>query len=87
MIISGAYGRDYKAKKALLADWLEGRDFLMRDLGPHGGGYVNRVDLEAMAKDNAPMREAIRARYARDRSVCILEAIWTDGQITGWRVK
>ena len=88
MIISGAYGRDYTSKKALLADWLAGRDFLMRDLGPHGGRYVNKTDLEAMARAKSPMREPIRARYKRDTMVCVIVAKFSaDGQVAGWLVK
>ena len=40
-----AYGRDYKSKKAVLADWEAGKDFLIQD--PFLSGYVNKQDKPA----------------------------------------
>lgn len=43
-----AYGRDYKSKAAAVADWNEGKDFLVQDIGAgsDNGRYVSKRDLE-----------------------------------------
>lgn len=38
-----AYGRDYKSKKEVLADWESGKDFRME--GMYGSGYVSKDGL------------------------------------------
>ena len=39
-----AYGRDYKTKKAVQADWDANKDFLA--VGVTGGGMTNKQDCE-----------------------------------------
>jgi hypothetical protein len=42
-----AYGRDYRSKAAVLADWNAGNDFKIEDVSsPHDGRYVNKADTE-----------------------------------------
>lgn len=50
-----AYGRDYKSKKEVLADWNAGKDFLIQDL--MRSGYVNIKDK--------PADMVLNVRYAR----------------------
>jgi hypothetical protein len=50
-----AYGRDYKSKKEVLADWNAGKDFLIQDM--RHSGYVN--------KNDAPKGATINIRYKR----------------------
>lgn len=44
--VSPAYGRDYRSKAAVLADWREGKDFVIESFGPDMGRYINRADAE-----------------------------------------
>jgi len=42
-----AYGRDYKSKKALMADFDANKDFLIADIScPDDGRYVNKEQLK-----------------------------------------
>jgi len=44
-----AYGRDYKSKKAVLADWEANKDFLIQDISsPHDGRYINKQDAASL---------------------------------------
>lgn len=44
-----AYGRDYKSKKAVQADWDAGKDFLIQDISsPHDGRYINKEDAASL---------------------------------------
>ena len=56
-----AYGRDYRSKKACLADFHSGKDFLAVGIG--GSGYVNSKDL--------PSGEEVRIRYQRQTQVLL----------------
>ena len=60
MIVSGAYGRDYKSAKAAKADWAADKDFVIRDYGPDCGRYVNRQDYPT---------GSVTIRYSADRKV------------------
>lgn len=42
--LTGAYGKDYKSKKELLADWNAGKDFTLNTY--NGQGYVSRREAE-----------------------------------------
>lgn len=45
-----AYGRDYKSKKELLADWNAGKDFRICDISSASdGAYVNKEELSKLA--------------------------------------
>lgn len=57
--VSGAYGRDYKSKVAMLADWEAGKDFICHP----SGQYCSTRDFGPGAK--------IRMRYKKLREVFI----------------
>jgi len=57
-----AYGRDYKSAKAVLADWVAGKDFLVQDY--QSSGYVNINDL--------PTGTVLNVRYNRLTKVCVI---------------
>lgn len=44
-----AYGRDYKSKAALLADWEAGKDFLASGIPVHG--YTSIRDTDQFKED------------------------------------
>ena len=58
-----AYDRDYTSKKALLADWEAGKDFLTQGIG--AGGYVN--------KDDKPDDVQLNVRYRNQTQVCVIK--------------
>jgi hypothetical protein len=58
-----AYGRDYKSKKEVLADWRAGKDFLVQDL-VHSG-YININDK--------PSDVTLQIRYKRLTMVCVVK--------------
>lgn len=66
--VSGAYGRDYKSRAGILADWNAGKDFTIRTLGHRS--YINRQDAAGMG--------SITVRYQRDRKVTVIR-IGADG--------
>jgi hypothetical protein len=63
MVISGAYGRDYKSKVAVEADFLADKDFVVRS---EGRGYTNRADLLKLGVLE------VNVRYAQDRKICVV---------------
>lgn len=47
LTLTPAYGRDYKSKAKLMADWEAGKDFLVTDMhSPDNGRYLNLPDLK-----------------------------------------
>jgi hypothetical protein len=60
---SGAYGRDYKSKKAVMDDWNAYKDFQMRGMR---GGYINRQDADQGGVE-------VTVRYKNDRSVMVIK--------------
>jgi hypothetical protein len=63
MILTPAYGRDYKSKKALLADFDAGKDFVTN---PYNGPsqYVNKVQIEKGTQ--------IQFRYNKLQSIAVV---------------
>lgn len=61
LTVSGAYGRDYKSVKAVKADWLAGKDFIIRTFGPDNGRYINIADAKGLS---------IMVRFQRDTKIC-----------------
>lgn len=58
-----AYGRDYKSKKAVQADFDADKDFMICDISSADDGrYVNRQDLKP--------GDRLNVRYNGKRSVC-----------------
>lgn len=47
-----AYGRDYKSKSALVADWESGKDFLAAGIKPGTSGYTSIRDTTAFKEDH-----------------------------------
>lgn len=45
LVISPAYGRDYKSAKDAISDFVVGKDFKMESIG-HGGMYCSIRDFE-----------------------------------------
>lgn len=61
-----AYGRDYKSKKEVLADWSADKDFLIADFShPYDGKPMNRQDAETDMKG-----ATINIRYKQQRNIC-----------------
>lgn len=66
MTLTPAYGRDYKSKAAVVADFKAGKDFIIADfMHPDSGRYVNRADLQGSARQ-------VNIRYNRLRSVAVV---------------
>ena len=64
MTISGAYGKDYKNAKDAKADFLAGKDFVIRSIVHGAGMYVSKRDL--------PAGTMVTIRYDKDRkAVCV----------------
>ena len=54
LTVTPAYGRDYKSKKAALADWNSGLDFVVQDYKLHG--YINNADAKRVDVDQIHIR-------------------------------
>lgn len=62
-----AYGRDYKSKAAVEADFNADKDFLIQDISsPHDGRYVNRRDLVGSGV-------TVNIRYKKLASVAVIK--------------
>ena len=47
IVVSPAYGRDYKSKKDVIQAWNEGKDFIIESqLHTGGGTYISKDDLQ-----------------------------------------
>jgi hypothetical protein len=64
LILSPAYGRDYKSKKAVVADLEANKDFTIESFGPDCGRYINAEQLMPGQK--------VQIRYARLRKVVVI---------------
>lgn len=60
-----AYGRDYKSKKELLADFAANKDFLLQTY--NGQTYVNKGDIEKTGE------KEVMVRYAKCTKVTVLK--------------
>ena len=63
--LTPAYGRDYTSKKAVLADWNAGKDFVISTYGPDDGRYIN--------KEDAPKGATLNIRYKRMTQICVIK--------------
>lgn len=64
-----AYGRDYKSRKALMADWAGGKDFL-------GFSMIQRFSGYFSIRDTAELRKRfshVEFRYDKGRKVFLLK--------------
>jgi hypothetical protein len=69
LIVGPAYGRDYKSKKAVLADWNAGKDFVILSAdSPNMGGYANKEDIDRMGGV-----QWVNIRYDNNRKVLPLK--------------
>lgn len=63
-----AYGRDYKSRKAVLADWEAGKDFLIQDISsPHDGRYINKEDAASLKGTT------FNIRYKNFTQICVVK--------------
>ena len=62
------YGRDYKSKKAVLADWDANLDFKISDFGPNDGRATNKSDLASYAPG-----ATVTVRYDRSLKVMVIK--------------
>jgi hypothetical protein len=58
MTLVPAYGRDYKSKAAVVADWEAGKDFMIASIGPDSGRYCS-------IRDSAQLPATVTIRYKR----------------------
>jgi hypothetical protein len=56
-----AYGRDYKSKVKVIADWEDGKDFRVCD--PFVSGYLTKRELEDYVAAHGPY--TVNIRYNR----------------------
>ncbi len=66
MTLTPAYGRDYKSKKEVLADFDAGKDFVANDI-QSSGSYTNKTDLIAMGF------KEVTVRYSGLRKVTVVK--------------
>ena len=65
MILTPAYGRDYKSKAAVQADFDAGKDFMARSFDRDG--YITKGELIEMGYTRA------QARYGKLAKACMLK--------------
>ena len=58
LVISPRYGRDYTGAKAVLDDWLAGKDFTVESFGPDMGRAISIREAESEGL-------SVQIRYAR----------------------
>jgi hypothetical protein len=67
LILQPAYGRDYKSKKDLLADWDAYKDFQINCfMHPDDGRYINKEDAEKTGG-------VFNIRYKNLTQVCVIK--------------
>ena len=65
MTLVPAYGRDYKSKKDVLADFNAGKDFVIADFSsPYDGKPANKQDLAD--------EKRIHIRYKKLTQICVV---------------
>jgi len=65
VILTPAYGRDYKSKAAVQADFDAGKDFMARSFDRDG--YITKSELLEMGV------KSVQARYGKLAKVCMLK--------------
>ena len=55
IVLSPAYGRDYKSAKEVKAELLAGKDFRIESIGPNAGRYCSLRDF--------PVGQVLNVRY------------------------
>ena len=68
MTLTPAYGRDYKSKKEVQADWDAGKDFVVADMfSGRAGSYITRHEAEHSGITS------VNIRYQRNTKVCVIK--------------
>lgn len=66
MILTPAYGRDYKSKKEVVADFEANLDFVLNDIrSPWDGKYIN--------KEQIPPGTRVQIRFSNLRKIALVE--------------
>ena len=64
LILTPAYGRDYNSKEAVLADYNDGKDFIIANFNhPYSGKPMSKRDVT---------NETVKFRYSKLRKVMYL---------------
>lgn len=64
LIVSPAYGRDYKNQESVLADWNMGKDFIVETFNdPYCGKLCNKQDIERTNYDRVQIRYAKMTKF------------------------
>ena len=67
LIVSPAYGRDYKSAKAAKADWNNDKDFLVENFtDPYCGKPINKSQLSDTSYSS------VQIRYSKMRKLAIV---------------
>ena len=64
LVLSPAYGRDYKSAKEVKADLLSEKDFRIESIGPNAGRYCSLRDF--------PVGQVLNVRYRGLRQVLVV---------------
>jgi len=73
LTIVPAYGRDYKSKKAVEADWNADKDFIVQDMmSGYDGSFVNKSDAKRMGVSH------VTVRYKQLRNVTVIKVAAQD---------
>jgi len=65
MTLTPAYGRDYKSKAEVQADFDGNQDFKIASVGPWMGAYVTKAELKGNEAE-------VNIRYAKNTKVAVL---------------
>lgn len=66
IVLTPAYGRDYKSRKEVEADWEANKDFLVATIGPDSGRYINKQDAKQAGVS------MVKIRYDRMTKVTVI---------------
>jgi hypothetical protein len=75
LIVSPSYGREYKNKKSILADWQANLDFTCQTMADYG----RQINLQDAEMD--PNLKTINVRYSNMTKVAVLTKT-----AKGWRI-
>ena len=64
IVLSPAYGRDYKSAKEVKAALFSGKDFRIESIGPNAGRYCSLRDF--------PVGQVLNVRYRSLRQVLVI---------------
>ena len=68
LVLTPAYGRDYKSAKAVKADWDKDMDFIIANvMHPYSGKPCNKSDIEQTSE------RTVQIRYNQMRSQTVIK--------------